>query len=211
VVPARRIDAVSAGTHPPYAGKRALDLAILLVVGVPAAIVGAVCAIAVKLTSKGPVFFLQSRVGMNGVEFQVYKFRTMVDDDNPIIPDPARITSAGRLLRRFSLDELPQLINVAKGDMSVVGPRPTLPYQVARYDERQRHRLDVRPGLTGLAQIRGRNALDWSTRIDHDLEYVRTQSLRVDLEILGKTAAVVLTGEGAEGHPVDDPLVKDDE
>ncbi|MBI2705692.1 MAG: sugar transferase [Actinobacteria bacterium] len=188
-----------------------LDLAVLAVVGLPAALVGAVCALAIKLTSKGPVFFRQLRVGMGGEPFEVYKFRTMVDDVNPVFPDPARITPVGRVLRRLSLDELPQLLNVARAEMSVIGPRPTLPYQVARYDERQAHRLDVRPGLTGLAQIRGRNALDWSVRIDHDLEYVRTQSLRLDLQILWKTAAVVVSGEGAEGHPTDDPLATTDD
>ncbi len=195
--------AVPAG---PYRGKRAVDLAILAVAAVPAVLVGVVCAVAVKLTSKGPVFFRQTRVGMGGVPFTVWKFRTMVAGDNPIFPDATRITSAGRWLRRLSLDELPQLINVAVGDMSVVGPRPTLPYQVERYDDTQRLRLRVRPGITGLAQISGRNALSWATRIEYDIEYVRTQSLRTDLGIIVQTVKPLLTGEGAEGHPTDDPL-----
>src|SRR5262249_27753956 len=150
--------------------------------------------------------FRQERIGMDGEPFEVLKFRTMVAGDNPIFPDATRITSAGRVLRRFSLDELPQLLNVARGDMSVVGPRPTLAYQVARYSDHQRLRLCVRPGLTGLAQVRGRNALSWSERIEHDVEYVRTQSVVVDAGIVLATASVLLAGKGAEGHPVDDPL-----
>jgi len=138
----------------------------------------------------------------------VWKFRSMLVGDNPVIPDASRITAVGAWLRRLSLDELPQLINVARGEMSVVGPRPTLPYQVERYDDRQRLRLAVRPGLTGLAQVRGRNALPWAERIEHDLAYVQTQSVRLDLRILAATASVVLTGEGAEGHPTDDPIVQ---
>jgi lipopolysaccharide/colanic/teichoic acid biosynthesis glycosyltransferase len=191
---------------PPYVGKRAIDLLLLFVVALPASLIGAVCAVAVKLTSKGPVFFRQQRVGIDGQPFEVVKFRTMVVGDNPVFPDATRITSAGRVLRRLSLDELPQLINVGHGDMSVVGPRPTLQYQVDRYDERQRLRLCVRPGLTGLAQIRGRNALSWGQRIEYDVEYVQTQSLWLDVKILFGTIRVLLSGEGIEGHPEDDPL-----
>lgn len=193
-------------TFTPYRGKRALDLVIVALVSLPALVVGLLCALAVKATSRGPVFFLQERVGMGGRPFTVYKFRTMVAGDNPIFPDATRVTSAGKWLRRFSLDELPQLINVWRGEMSIVGPRPTLAYQVERYSERQRHRLDVRPGLTGLAQVNGRNALAWDDRIELDLEYVRTQSLLVDLRIIARTVRVMLSGEGAEGHPTDDPL-----
>jgi lipopolysaccharide/colanic/teichoic acid biosynthesis glycosyltransferase len=181
-------------------------LALLAVVALPAAALGAGCALAVRLTSRGPVLFRQRRVGIGGHEFEVLKFRTMVAGDNPVFPDATRITSAGRWLRRLSLDELPQLVNVARGEMSVVGPRPTLPYQAERYDDRQWRRLDVRPGLTGLAQIRGRNSLSWADRIEYDLEYVQRQSVWLDLSILAGTLRVVLTGEGAEGHPTDDPL-----
>ncbi|WP_334142958.1 sugar transferase [Rhabdothermincola sp.] len=190
----------------PYRGKRALDLLIVCVIGLPALVVGLLCALAVKVTSRGPVLFLQERVGMGGRPFTVFKFRTMVAGDNPIFPDASRITTAGKWLRRFSLDELPQLLNVWRGEMSIVGPRPTLAYQVERYTDRQRHRLDVRPGLTGLAQVNGRNALPWEERIELDLEYVRTQSLLLDLRIIGRTLWVMLSGEGAEGHPTDDPL-----
>lgn len=197
----------SIAAYRPYRAKRVLDWVVLALMAVPAATIGMVCAVAVKATSRGPVLFCQDRVGIGGRVFSVYKFRTMVDDDNPIIPDPTRITTVGRWLRRLSLDELPQLINVAKGDMSIVGPRPTLQYQVDKYDHRQHHRLDVRPGLTGLAQIRGRNSLSWDQRIEFDLEYVQRQSLWFDAVILASTARVVLNGEGVEGHSEDDPIV----
>jgi lipopolysaccharide/colanic/teichoic acid biosynthesis glycosyltransferase len=190
----------------PYRTKRLVDLALLAVVAVPALLVGAACAVAVRLTSRGPVLFLQERVGLGGQPFVVWKFRTMVNDDNPVFPDADRITSAGRWLRRLSLDELPQLVNVWRGEMSVVGPRPTLAYQVERYDDRQAARLCVRPGLTGLAQVRGRNALSWGERIEHDLEYVQTQSPWLDARIVVDTVVPLLTGRGAEGHPTDDPL-----
>ncbi len=198
---------VDACAWPPYRGKRVVDLAVLAVVAVPAAVVGALCARAVRLDSRGSVLFRQERVGMGGRPFVVFKFRTMVDEPNPVLPDDDRITRAGRVLRRLSLDELPQLLNVWRGEMSVVGPRPTLAYQVERYDARQWQRLSVRPGLTGLAQIRGRNAISWTARIEHDLEYVQCQSARADAAILARTARVILTGEGVLGHPVDDELV----
>lgn len=190
----------------PYHGKRLFDLAVLAAVAVPAGAVGLVCALAVATTSRGPVFFRQERVGMSGATFRVWKFRTMVDGDNPIFPDATRITTAGRVLRRLSLDELPQLINVAAGEMSIVGPRPTLPYQVERYDDHQRLRLAVRPGLTGLAQISGRNSLSWGDRIEFDVAYVEAQSPLEDLRILARTAGTLLSGDGIDGHPTDDPL-----
>jgi lipopolysaccharide/colanic/teichoic acid biosynthesis glycosyltransferase len=206
----RRGDGGAANAYPPYAAKRVVDWLLLLVVGIPALALGAVCAIAVRLTSAGPILFRQERIGMDGEPFEVLKFRTMVAGDNPVFPDATRITSAGRVLRRFSLDELPQLLNVARGDMSLVGPRPTLAYQVKRYDDRQRLRLCVRPGLTGLAQVRGRNALSWAQRIEYDVEYVQTQSVAVDVRIVVATIKVLLTGAGAEGHPTDDPLAVTD-
>jgi lipopolysaccharide/colanic/teichoic acid biosynthesis glycosyltransferase len=192
----------------PYRGQRVLDLAVVAVVALPATVIGVACAVAIKRTSPGPVFFRQERAGLHGRTFRVVKFRTMVDDPegNPLFPDDDRITSAGRWLRRLSLDELPQLVNVAAGDMSVVGPRPTLPYQVERYTDEQRRRLDVRPGLTGLAQLRGRNVITWGERIVYDLEYVDRQSLAYDLWLLVCTVPAVLGGHGIEGHPVDDPL-----
>lgn len=190
----------------PYRGKRLVDLAVLVVVALPALMIGAVCALAVRLTSRGPVLFLQERVGMHGEPFVVWKFRTMLDGDNPIIPSADRITAVGRILRRTSLDELPQLVNVARGEMSIVGPRPTLAYQVERWTDRQKGRLAVRPGLTGLAQVRGRNDLSWPDRIELDLEYVATQSLRTDLGILGRTATAMISGEGTGATAADDPI-----
>jgi lipopolysaccharide/colanic/teichoic acid biosynthesis glycosyltransferase len=192
----------------PYRGQRLFDLAMVAAAAIPAAVIGAVCAAAIKRTSPGPIFFRQERAGLHGRLFRVVKFRTMVDDPdgNPLFPDDDRITSAGRWLRRLSLDELPQLVNVAVGQMSIVGPRPTLPYQVERYTAEQRRRLDVRPGLTGLAQIKGRNAILWADRIEHDLEYVDRQSLWFDISLVLRTIPAVLGGGGIEGHPTDDPL-----
>ena len=192
----------------PYRGKRAVDLALLALVAVPAAVVALPCALAVRLTSRGPILFRQQRIGRDGRPFDMIKFRTMTHGDNPVFPDADRITSAGRVLRRTSLDELPNLLNVWRGEMSIVGPRPTLRYQVERYTDRQRGRLAVNPGLTGLAQIRGRNQLSWSERIDHDLEYVARQSAWLDLRICLGTVRVALTGSGVEGHPDDDPLAR---
>lgn len=191
-----------------YRGKRLFDWCVVVAATPPAAAVGLVCAVAIRLTSPGPVFFRQERVGLDGRPFRVVKFRTMTNrpGGNPIFPDASFITPMGRLLRRLSLDELPQLLNVAWGDMSIVGPRPTLAYQVERYTDRQRGRLTVRPGLTGLAQVKGRNTLAWAERIELDLDYVARQSVWLDLKIVGATAAAVLDGGGVEGHPTDDPL-----
>jgi len=191
----------------PYRGKRLADLAVLTVVAIPSLLVGAACGAAVRLTSPGPVFFRQERVGLRGRPFHVWKFRTMIHaSDNPIFPAADRITAVGRVLRRTSLDELPQLINVARGEMSIVGPRPTLAYQVARYDARQLRRLDVRPGITGLAQVRGRNSITWAERIDHDLEYLDRQSLGLDIRILLWTLQTLFSSRGVSGHATDDPL-----
>ena len=152
------------------------------------------------------MLFLQERVGLNGEPFVVWKFRTMLDGDNPIIPSDDRITPVGRVLRRTSLDELPQLVNVARGEMSVVGPRPTLAYQVERWTDRQRGRLDVRPGLTGLAQVNGRNDLSWPERIEYDLDYVRAPVDLDRLAILLRTATAMLGGEGTGATAADDPI-----
>ncbi len=202
-----RTDTLTAvGSDRPYRGKRLVDLAVLTLVAMPAAVVGLACAAAVRFTSPGPVFFRQERIGMGGAPFRVWKFRTMVHGENPMMPDPDRITRVGAVLRRFSLDELPQLLNVAAGEMSIVGPRPTLAYQVERYDEHQMRRLAVRPGLTGLAQVSGRNSLPWAERIDFDVDYVATQSAAVDLRLIARTVSTILTGDGVDGHPTDDPL-----
>ncbi len=190
----------------PYRGKRLLDLVVLAVVGLPALLVGAVCALAVRVTSRGPVLFRQERVGRDGELFTVLKFRTMRDGDNPIIPDASVITPVGAVLRRLSLDELPQLVNVARGEMSIVGPRPTLAYQVERWTAEQCNRLAVPPGLTGLAQVNGRNDLSWPERIEFDLAYVGSQSLRTDLGILVRTATAMVGGEGTGATAADDPI-----
>jgi lipopolysaccharide/colanic/teichoic acid biosynthesis glycosyltransferase len=192
----------------PYSGKRAVDLAILALVAFPAALVGLVAALAVRLTSAGPVLFHQDRIGLDGTPFDCLKFRTMVDGDNPLVPDSSRITSAGKWLRRFSLDELPQLFNVARGEMSVVGPRPMLPFQADRCDPDQAERFVVRPGLTGWAQINGRNSLDWAARIELDVEYVARQSPWFDVKILFGTARAMIGGDGVEGHDAGDPFVR---
>ncbi len=192
----------------PYRGKRAFDLAAVTVLAAPALVLGAACACAIKLDDGGPVLFRQERVGRDGRTFELVKFRTMLHGvDNPLYPDASRVTRAGRLLRRLSLDELPQLINVVKGDMSVVGPRPTLAYQVERYTPEQRRRLAVRPGLTGLAQVRGRNTITWAERIKLDLEYLDKQSLLYDAYVLLLSLRVVFAEE-VGGHPLDDPIAR---
>ncbi len=191
-----------------YRGKRAFDLVIVAALAVPAALTMSICALLVRCTSRGPVFFRHQRIGRDGKPFMVVKFRTMAHDpDRPIdFPDASLLTPVGRLLRRTSLDELPQLFNVARGEMSIVGPRPTIASQAARFDQRQRGRLSVRPGLTGLAQVEGRNRLTWPQRIELDLDYVQRQSARLDLRILVRTIGVLLSGFGVEGHPKDDPI-----
>lgn len=149
-----------------------------------------VIAVAIKLDSPGPVFFRQERVGKDGRVFKIFKFRTMVVNAEKmgagvfVEKEDPRITRVGKWLRNTSLDELPQLINVLRGEMSLVGPRPTLPYQVERYDERQRRRLLMRPGITGWVQVNGRNSLTWPEKIELDIWYVEHWSLWLDLRIL---------------------------
>jgi len=163
--------------------------------------------LAVKLEDGGPVLFRQTRVGKNGKDFELLKLRSMVVDaertgaGHAVDRGDRRITRVGRLLRRTSIDELPQLWNIVRGDMSVIGPRPTLRYQVERYSERQRRRLDVRPGLTGWAQIHGRATLPWAERIELDVWYVEHRSPRVDLRILLRTPLALFGGtyKGATG------------
>jgi sugar transferase EpsL len=193
-----------------YSGKRAVDFAVLAVAAVPAALLWLVCAVAILLDDGRPVLFRQERVGRSGESFDIAKFRTMTASEasHSLIPDPGVITRAGRVLRRLSLDELPQLLNVAKGEMSIVGPRPTLRYQVDRYDDKQRGRLAVLPGMTGLAQVRGRNSIDWASRISVDLEYVARQSLWLDVQIMLASIPAVASGTGVAGHLADDALAR---
>jgi lipopolysaccharide/colanic/teichoic acid biosynthesis glycosyltransferase len=179
---------------------RALDAAIAgagLVVSSPLLALGA---LAVKLEDGGPVLYKQVRVGRGGVDFELLKLRTMVVGAETqgagfaVDRGDSRITRSGRILRRLSVDELPQLWNVVRGDMSVIGPRPTLRYQVEQYDERQLHRLDVKPGITGWAQIHGRARLSWPERIELDLWYVRHRSWKTDLLILLRTPLSLFGG-----------------
>ena len=185
---------------------RALDVALAGAGLALASPVLAAAALAVKLEDRGPVLFRQTRVGKDGRDFELLKLRTMVvgaekqgagyavDRGDP------RITRVGRFLRRTSLDELPQLWNVVRGDMSVIGPRPTLRYQVERYTERQRRRLEVLPGITGWAQIHGRAALSWDERIELDVWYVEHRSPLTDLLILLRTPLALLGGGTYKGE-----------
>ena len=174
----------------------------------------AAVAVAVKLDSRGPILFKQKRVGRFGEEFTILKFRTMCQDAESMLPDvihlnrnadgllfkapdDPRLTRVGRILRKYSIDELPQLVNVLTGSMSLVGPRPPLPSEVARYHDHHHRRLLVKPGLTGLWQISGRADLSWEEAVRLDLRYVENWSLATDLLIIWKTAAVVLRGHGA--------------
>ncbi len=167
----------------------------------------ALAALAAKLEDRGPVLYRQTRVGKDGEDFELLKLRTMVVGAERIGKGFAvdqgdeRITRVGRFLRRTSMDELPQLLNVLRGDMSVIGPRPTLRYQVEQYDDHQRRRLEVRPGLTGWAQVNGRATLPWSERIELDVWYVNHRSPRLDLEILLRTPLALFRGtyRGATG------------
>ena len=179
---------------------RSLDVAVAGLGLIVASPFLALAALTVKLEDRGPVLYRQTRVGKNGRDFELLKLRTMVVGAETLGAgyavnegDP-RITRSGRRLRRLSLDELPQLWNVVRGDMSLIGPRPTLRYQVEQYDERQRHRLDVKPGITGWAQIHGRTKLPWAERIELDLWYVEHLSLPLDLKILMRTPRALLGG-----------------
>ena len=184
---------------------RALELAIALAVLALAAPLLALAAIAIKLDSRGPVIYRARRVGRAGVEFELYKLRTMHGGNDPVgvgapvLAGDARVTRVGGLLRRFSVDEIPNLVNVVRGEMAVVGPRPTLAAQVADYTPRQRRRLEVKPGITGWAQVNGRAEIPWEERIELDLEYVERRSLALDLRILARTAQLLLTGRGLYG------------
>jgi lipopolysaccharide/colanic/teichoic acid biosynthesis glycosyltransferase len=179
---------------------RTLDVAIAGTGLALASPVLAAAALAVKLGDGGPVLFKQTRVGKDGKDFELLKLRTMVVDAESkgagyaVDKGDSRITRAGRFLRRTSIDELPQLWNVVRGDMSLIGPRPTLRYQVEQYDERQRRRLDVLPGITGWAQIHGRATLPWEERIELDLWYVEHRSWKTDLLILLRTPLALFGG-----------------
>ena len=182
--------------------KRALDVLIAGTGSVLSAPLVALIALAIRIESRGSPIYRQTRVGKQGDTFQIYKLRTMMHGAEftgaglAIQRGDARITRVGSVLRRFSLDELPNLWNVLHGEMSIVGPRPTVPVQVEQYTERQRGRLAVKPGITGWAQVNGRAALPWPERIELDLWYVEHRSLALDLRILAMTGRAVLSGQG---------------
>jgi len=184
---------------------RAADVALAAVALVATSPILLAAAIAIKLDSRGPVLYRQRRAGLGGRPFEVVKLRTMRPGADPVgvgVPvlegDPL-VTRVGHFLRRFSLDELPNLVNVIRGEMALVGPRPTLEAQVEEYDPRQRRRLEVKPGLTGWAQVNGRAGIPWDERIDLDLWYVDHRSPALDLRILARTAGQLVTGRGLYG------------
>jgi lipopolysaccharide/colanic/teichoic acid biosynthesis glycosyltransferase len=185
-----------------YPAKRVLDVAVAGSVLLVTSPLLAAAALLIRLESHGHPIYRQRRVGRDGTPFDLYKLRTMVAGAETmgaglaVNVGDARITRFGALLRRTSLDELPNLVNVLRGEMSLVGPRPTVQVQVDRYTERQRGRLAVRPGLTGWAQIHGRTSLPWHERIELDLWYVEHESLRLDLRILARTVRMVVAGHG---------------
>ena len=182
--------------------RRAFDIAAAAAGLVLSSPLLALAIVAIRLESRGGAFYRQRRVGKDGHEFDVLKLRTMVDGAEHIgaglavNAGDARITRVGRILRRTSLDELPNLVNVLRGEMAIVGPRPTLPSQVAQYTERERGRLAVKPGITGWAQVNGRASLPWSQRIELDLWYIEHRSWRLDLRILARTVRIIVAGEG---------------
>jgi len=181
---------------------RTVDILVAALVLALTAPLLALAAVAIKLTSRGAVLYRQPRAGLHGEVFNVIKLRTMVAGAEFIGAGMAvdagdqRITRVGALLRRTSIDELPNLVNVLRGEMSLIGPRPTLPSQVEAYDARQRRRLDVKPGITGWAQVNGRASLPWSERIELDIHYVEHRTLRLDALIVIRTLRMLATGGG---------------
>ena len=185
--------------------KRVFDIAVAMLALVVLSPLLLVLAVLVRVRLGAPVLFRQVRPGLHGRPFTIYKFRTMRDAEDEYgrpLSDEARLTDFGRMLRSTSLDELPELVNVLKGDMSLVGPRPLIMAYVDRYTHEQARRMEVPPGITGLAQIAGRNAISWDERFRLDVEYVDTWTLALDVAILWRTFRTVLAREGinAEGH-----------
>jgi len=181
---------------------RAFDLAVAalgLLVLAPFLLAAAIW---IKLGSRGPVLYRQRRVGLDGRSFELLKLRTMVPGSDPVgigtavLRDDPRVTGAGRFLRRTSLDEVPNLVNVLRGEMAIVGPRPTIPAQVVAYTDHQKRRHEVLPGITGWAQVQGRAGIPWEERIELDVEYVDRRSAVLDARILARTVWLVLTGQG---------------
>jgi Sugar transferases involved in lipopolysaccharide synthesis len=216
----QRLDVPPPATRPKQGLPRWADLVIAVVSLIVVSPILLAAAIAIRLESRGAVLYRQRRVGRDGVIFEMFKLRTMRQGADPVgvgtavtVEDP-RVTRVGRLLRRFSLDELPNLFNVLQGEMRIVGPRATLPAQVELYTPRQLRRLDLRPGVTGWAQIHGRAGIPWEERIELDVWYVEHRSLQLDLRILVRTPGALLGGVGNvavdsyAGSPPDSPLRK---
>jgi lipopolysaccharide/colanic/teichoic acid biosynthesis glycosyltransferase len=180
--------------------RRAIDIVVSALALLVSSPVLAAAMLAVRLDSRGPIVYRQARSGLHGRQFDVLKLRTMVDGAEnmgaglAVDANDSRITRVGAFLRRTSIDELPNLLNVLRGEMSLIGPRPTLPVQVEQYTPRQRGRLQIKPGITGWAQVNGRATLPWSERIELDLYYIQHRSLALDLKILWRTVAMVLGG-----------------
>jgi lipopolysaccharide/colanic/teichoic acid biosynthesis glycosyltransferase len=181
---------------------RFVDISIALLALLLLLPVLCIAAIAIKLGSRGPVLYRQRRVGLHGTGFEMLKLRTMVEGSDPVgvgtavSRDDPRVTGAGRILRRTSLDEIPNLVNVLRGEMAIVGPRPTIPAQVDGYTPRQHRRHEVRPGITGWAQVQGRAGIPWEERIELDVWYVEHRSPALDARILAKTLWLLVTGHG---------------
>ena len=179
--------------------KRCLDFLLSLAALIILSPVLLLVAILVRCKLGSPILFKQKRPGLHEKIFCMYKFRTMTDAkdaDGNLLPDEVRLTKFGKLLRSTSLDELPELFNIVKGDMAIVGPRPLLVQYLPRYNERQHHRHDVRPGFTGLAQVNGRNSISWQEKFEWDVRYVENVSFLMDLRIIAKTVKVVLKRDG---------------
>ncbi|WP_442961031.1 sugar transferase [Pseudogracilibacillus sp. SO30301A] len=189
--------------------KRVFDILIILLFSLPTVLIGTIIAILIKIDSKGSIFYKQERLGFKGKVFEIYKFRTMVENAENIgsgiktFQDDPRITTIGKFLRKTSLDEIPQLINVLKGDMSIIGPRPPVPYHPRKYQEYRKEqvkRFTVRPGITGYAQIKGRNNISWDERIVYDIEYVNNLSFLLDIKIFILTIVKVFKKEGIHSN-----------
>lgn len=188
--------------------KRCIDFLLALLTMPVVLPVCGIVAILVRTKLGSPVVFTQQRPGKNGEIFSIYKFRTMTDErdaNGTLLPDDVRLTSFGKALRATSLDELPELFNILKGDMSFVGPRPLLVDYLPRYNERQRRRHEVRPGLTGLAQINGRNSITWEEKFEYDVEYVDSVSFALDCRIFLQTIGKVFKREGIGTGSADTP------
>jgi lipopolysaccharide/colanic/teichoic acid biosynthesis glycosyltransferase len=211
----------SINIHPNYLrAKRALDILFTLLIFIPLCIVIAIVAVCIRLDSKGSIFYRQKRIGQNGVEFEMLKFRSMYENCDDTLHrlaiqkymegqklaenattsykqvDDPRITRVGRFIRKMSIDELPQFFNVLQGDMTLVGPRPPLPYEVEKYGPYDWLRLSGKPGLTGLWQVYGRSQVTFQSMVKMDIDYLRRQSLREDLKLIALTVPVMITGRG---------------